>query len=388
MQDLFEPTSHTKHIALPVNDAQILDWVRLTRSENVGPVTFFKLLERFGTPAKALQAIPDMAKRGGSRRPIKVCPVDEAMQEIQTAYNNNVSFIPYSSSDYPELLQHVHDPPPFLWARGQTSFLNKKCIAIVGSRNASAAGVRFAAHLGRELSRSHQYCITSGLARGIDAAVHTSALDTTGMTASVVAGGVDVVWPPETKGIAEKIWQDGVSVSEMPMGQQPRNRHFPRRNRIISGMSRGVILVEAAQKSGSLITAQYALDQGRDVLAVPGSPLDARAAGCNDLIRKGATLVRSVDDILEALAHWEDLHIIQGMAATPHSFEHITCDQKDIDNARATVVNLLSPTPTLIDDIITQSCCSVPVVQSVLLELDLAGQLERHYGGYVSLCNI
>jgi len=388
VHDLFQQSA--PKVAAPITKAQKLDWIRLTRSENVGPVTFLRLLERFGTPANALQAIPELSKRGGSKRVIKVCSVEDAQKEIEAAQLCDAVFVAYGSTEYPALLANIHDPPPFLWVRGNTALLSQKSVGIVGARNSSAAGSRFAAHIARALT-DHDYCVVSGLARGIDAAAHASVLNNNGMTVSAVAGGVDVVWPPETGAIAERIWQEGASVSEMPIAQQPRNRHFPRRNRIIAGVSRGIIMVEAAQKSGSLITARYALDQGREVLAVPGSPLDARAAGCNDLIRKGATLIRNIDDVLESLSHWDTLSDSKSMAEPTRGFQTmppISPAEADLERGRDAIITLLSPTPTLVDDIITQSGASVPIVQSILLELDLAGRLERHRGGYVSLNTI
>lgn len=382
MADLFDIP--TQHPVIPCTTEEQIDWIRLSRSENVGPVTFNQLLQRYRTPAKALAAIPTLARKGGSKQAIRICDPELAAQEREAAVNFGAEFVPKGAPEYPPLLTQTHSAPPFLWVKGNLQLLQRNCIAIVGARNASAAGVRFAGHIAGELAR-HDYCVVSGLARGIDAAAHESTLNANGMTVGVVAGGVDVIWPPETQSIAERVWKQGVSVSEMPMGEKPRNRHFPRRNRIISGLSQGIILVEAAQKSGSLITAKYALEQGREILAVPGSPLDGRAAGCNDLIRKGATLIRDIDDILEALTHWsgppeclsEPDKVSDALTKPP--------TEDEIAHARKTILELLSPTPTLLDDIIVQSGTSVPIVQSVLLELDLAGRLERHTGGYISL---
>jgi DNA processing protein len=380
MSDLFSTLSSPPQ-AIPLTDQQKLDWIRLARSENVGAVTFRHLIERYRTPSKALEAVSSLALKGGSKRAITICPLDLAEQEMNAAQTFGATFVPLGSTDYPAILAQIHDPPPFLWIKGRVNLLSQKCVGIVGARNASAAGARFSAQISRELSY-HGYCVVSGLARGIDAAAHESVLNSNGMTVGVVAGGVDVIWPSETKHLAHRMWEEGVCISEMPMGEQPRNRHFPRRNRIIAGVSQGIVLVEAAEKSGSLITAQYALEQGREILAIPGSPLDARAAGCNALIRNGATLTRNIDDILDALAHWK---APQTAREPEKEFTHAPPSDDAIENARPTVLNLLSPTPTLLDDIIVQSGIAIPIVQTILLELDLAGRLERHHGGYVSL---
>ncbi len=351
--------------------------LQLARSENVGPVTYRALMQRFGSGERALEAVPELAKRGGGRT-ITLYPKARAEDEIAAIEKAGAHLLIVNVAPYPSLLAQTEDAPPILIAKGHPVLFDKPGIGVVGARNASAAGVRLARELSAGLS-ARGYGIVSGLARGIDAAAHTASLE--GGTIACVAGGIDVHYPPENESLYRDIGARGLLLAEQPLGTVPQGRHFPRRNRIIAGLSQGVLIVEAAMKSGSLITANYATEQGREVMAVPGSPLDPRAQGCNHLIRNGATLVQSVEDIIEALrplggprlAQWE----LPFSAAAP------VADPSDTE--RTLLTDLLSATPTPIDELIRLSSLSPATVQMLLLELELAGRLVRHAGGRVAL---
>jgi DNA processing protein len=352
-----------------------LDWLRLMRTERVGPITFFQLLSRFGSAAAALDALPELAQRGG-RKTLKVYNVDAAKEEIARLKVLGAQLLGRFEPGYPESLAALDDAPPLLCVRGNAELLGGRIVAIVGARNASANGVRLARQLASELG-SAGLIVVSGLARGIDAAAHRGALATG--TIGVMAGGVDVIYPAENTALYDEIAGQGVLVSEMPPGFQPQARHFPQRNRIVSGLASGVIVVEAAMKSGSLITARLALNQGRDVFAVPGSPLDPRARGSNDLLRNGATLTETAEDVLRSLA--PAFHRPPSQVSEPPPLA-IDFEEKIVTPK---VLDKLGPTPTQVDEIIRQ--CQLPpaVVHSVLLELELGGRLTRHPGNMVSI---
>jgi DNA processing protein len=364
-----------------LTDTERLDWLRLARSENVGPVTFRTLLRRFGSAAAALQALPGLARRGGRRNSLRIAGRTDAEREIEAAAKANARLVALCEPDYPTPLAAVEDAPPLLCLAGQTVLLRRPMIAIVGARNASAAGRRIAAQIAAELGAAGTV-VVSGLARGIDAAAHEASLESG--TCAVLAGGVDIVYPPENRALHERIAAVGLLVSEMPPGTAPQARHFPRRNRIISGLSRGVVVIEAAQRSGSLITARFALEHGREVFAVPGSPLDPRCRGTNDLIRQGAVLTESGQDVLSALSGALDHTIAEpprgGLAAPPE-----TPSEAELERGRPLVLELLGPTPVEIDELIRQSGLSVPTVLGILLELELAGRLSRSPGQKVAL---
>lgn len=285
-------------MARELNPSEKLDWLRLIRTENVGPVTFYQLLRRFGSAAAALEALPGLARTGGRRAPLALFPRAAAERELARLAEAGARLLAWGEPDYPEALAAVDDAPPLVALRGRAELLHRPIIAIVGARNASANGRRLARDFAGELGR-HGFCIASGLARGIDAAAHTGALAIG--TVAVLAGGVDIVYPEENAELYAAIAEHGAVIAEPAIGTEPQARHFPRRNRIISGLSLGVLVVEAAARSGSLITARFALEQGREVFAVPGSPLDPRCRGSNDLIRRGATLAETIDDILPQL---------------------------------------------------------------------------------------
>ena len=362
-----------------LTDVQRLDWLRLIRSENVGPRTFRTLLNHFGGAHAALEALPDMARRGGAAKPARLCSRDEAERELAAAARLGVSLVALGEPDYPARLRMIDDAPPLIAVRGKVAALAQPMIAVVGSRNASAAGVKFADRVARDFGAAG-FVVVSGLARGIDGAAHRASLS--GGTIAVLAGGHDHIYPPEHVDLLGQILDEGAAVSEMPMGWEPRSRDFPRRNRLISGLSLGVVIVEAARRSGSLITARMALEQGREVFAVPGSPLDPRAEGTNGLLKQGATLVTEADDVLEVLrpilGQAPDLLAEEPDTGAPPHSEPARSD-------RERIVALLGPTPVSIDDLVRLSALSPAVVRTVLLELEIAGRLERHGGSLVSL---
>lgn len=368
-----------QHASTHLTDAQRLDWLRLIRSDNVGPRTFRSLINHCGSARAALQRLPDLARRGGAPRPGRIVSEQEARLELQACARLGVDLIAPGEAGYPPRLATLDDAPPLLAVRGARDCLMRPTIAIVGSRNASGAGLKFAGQIARELSDAG-FVIASGLARGIDQAAHRMSLD--GGTVAVLAGGHDRVYPPEHEDLLAAILaQGGAAISEMPLGHVPRARDFPRRNRLISGVSVGVVVVEAAQRSGSLITARIAAEQGREVFAVPGSPLDPRAAGTNALIKQGATLITEAADIINVVAP-----ILERPLPLPAREDD---DEKPLPEPDASernrIVDLLGPSPIGLDDLIRLSGASAAVVRTVMLELELAGRLERHGNSLLSL---
>jgi DNA processing protein len=362
-----------------LTDSQRLDWLRLIRSHNVGPRTFRTLLDRYGGASAALDALPGLAQRGGASKPIRICSVADAEREFEAAKRLGVSLIALGEPDYPARLRMIDDAPPLLGMRGQPAVLTQHMIALVGSRNASAAGVKFAERIAHELGAAG-FIIVSGLARGIDAGAHRASLGSG--TVAVLAGGHDQIYPPEHVPLLEQILPNGAAVTEMPLGWQPRAADFPRRNRLISGLSVGVVIVEAAQRSGSLITARMAAEQGREVFAVPGSPLDPRAEGTNGLLKQGATLCTEAADVLAVVRPILGQQIGGGFEE-PDGEPYAGTEPSDAQRAR--IVDLLGPTPVSIDDLVRLAQSTPATVRIVLLELELAGRLERHGGGLVSL---
>jgi DNA processing protein len=337
------------------------------------------LRRRAGGARAALDALPSLARRGGGTAP-QICSREAAEREIEAAQDLGVTLVAVGEAGYPERLQMIDDAPPLLAVRGHLPVLAMPAVAVVGSRNASAAGIKITQQITRGLSEAG-FAIVSGLARGIDAAAHRASL--ANGTIAVLAGGQDQIYPPEHSDLLDEILPAGVALTEMPLGWEPRARDFPRRNRLISGLALGVVIVEAAKRSGSLITARMALEQGREVFAVPGSPLDPRAEGTNSLIKQGATPVTETADIVAVLEP------IMGVALTAREPEPTDGERlHDADPAveeRARIVALLSPTPVQVDDLVRLAKSSPRVVRLVLLELELAGRLERHGGGLVSL---
>jgi len=364
----------------PPSARQARDWLRLARTQNVGPVTFSHLIARFGSATAALDALPSLVQRGGGAS-LKIPNATKAEDEIAALARINGRFVLSCEPAFPSGLAALDPPPPLIAVLGNAALLSKEAIAIVGARNASALGRKFAASLAAALGEAG-LIIASGMARGIDAAAHAAALPTG--TCAVLAGGVDIVYPAENNALYDQLKTEGAIISEMPLGESPQARHFPRRNRIISGLSRGTVIVEAAENSGSLITANYALEQGREVFAVPGSPLDPRARGTNRLIRQGATLTESAEDVLNVLTPML-AHAFRE-PETPSRFHGGgNVIEGDIEKVRDMLLASLAPSPVEINELIRQCHLPAPLVMATLLELEVAGRVNRHAGNRISL---
>ena len=359
-------------------DSDRLARLRLIRSTNIGPVSYGQLIERFGGAAAAIEAIPMLAARGGGRAPT-IANARDVEAEIARVARLGARHVFAGDRDYPALLAQIETAPPVLTMRGDGAFATRTVVAIVGARNASAAACRFARGLAADLCREG-VSVVSGLARGIDTAAHVGSID--GGTIAVIAGGIDVAYPPENAGLQDDIAARGLLIAEQPPGIEPRARHFPYRNRIIAGLAVGTVVIEAAPKSGSLITARLANEAGREVMAVPGSPIDPRARGCNALIREGATLVQSAADVLETIRPLDARIVAE--TGSPYAAPPPLADASDRD--RETILDLLGPSAVPVDEIVRQSRMPAAIVQMVLLELELGRRLERHAGGKVSLC--
>ncbi|MBA4086809.1 MAG: DNA-protecting protein DprA [Novosphingobium sp.] len=352
--------------------------IRLLRSPNIGPVSYYQLLRRFGTASAALDALPDLAARGGA--PYRPAAADRVEREIAAVRKAGARYLFHDGPDYPALLAELESPPPILTVRGDTALLQRPSVAVVGARNASAAAVKLSRDFAAALA-GQGYAVVSGLARGIDAAAHRGALAgmaTGGGTVGVIASGIDITYPPENVDLQEQVACEGLLIAEMPPGTEPLARHFPHRNRIIAGLATGTLVVEAAPKSGSLITARLAAEAGREVMAIPGSPLDSRSHGCNQLIREGAILVQRPEDVVELLT---------GFTGQPRSTfrEHAPDYGAAGGDEAADIAGLLTLAPIGVDELIRQSGASAGAVQMALLELELAGRLQRHAAGRVSL---
>jgi DNA processing protein len=367
-----------------LNAAQRLAWLRLIRSENVGPATFRALVNQFGGAEAAIEALPALSRRGGRAQAIRLCSAAEAEAELEAADRLGAHLVALGEPGYPPALAQVDAPPPLIYVKGRLDLADLPIVAIVGARNGSAVGQKFTRQIANQLGLEG-FVIASGLARGIDTAAHIAALDHG--TIAVVAGGIDIVYPPENERLQQAIGAQGLLVSERAPGFSPRGKDFPRRNRLISGISLGVVVVEAAERSGSLITARLAGEQGREVFAVPGSPLDPRATGTNNLLKQGATLVTNAADIVETLAP------ILGRAPIPPTIELSSSDEQDTpaplpdveQTERSIVIGALGPSPVDIDELIRATGVETRKVHIILLELDLAGRLQRHGRQLVSL---
>ncbi|WP_425404282.1 DNA-processing protein DprA [Hwanghaeella sp.] len=376
-----DEATNTDH---PLSDQERIARFRLARTENVGPVTFRQLLHRYGSGCAALDALPELVRRGGRARGHRVASPEDIERERHAAERLGAVDLHLGCDGYPHPLAAIDDAPPFLYVLGDPDLLQSDCIGMVGGRNASVAGKGFARKLAADLGHAG-FTIASGMARGIDTAAHEGALETG--TIAVLAGGVDVVFPPENEALHKALVERGAVISEMPPGMQPLARHFPRRNRIISGLSLAVAVIEAKRKSGSLITARRAAEQGRTVFAAPAAPMDVRGTGCNDLIRDGATLVQSADDILQDMpASFGDR---PGQTAGTGLSEIMTSggdepDESEILTAHDQVERGLSSTPVAVDSLIRELRLPAPLVNAVLLEMELAGTLTRHPGGFIS----
>ena len=350
--------------------------IRLLRSPNVGPVSYAMLLARFGSAVASLDALPDLGKRGG--RQYRAAPADRIEREVDAVRRAGAKYLFHDQPDFPAMLAEVDGAPPILTYRGDLSLASAPCVALVGARNASAAAVKLAREFGKGLAEAG-FTVVSGLARGIDGAAHEGAFP---RTIGVIASGIDIAYPPQHEALQERIASEGLLIAEQPPGTEPRGSHFPSRNRIIAGLASGTLVVEAAVKSGSLITARLAGEAGREVMAIPGSPLEARSHGCNHLIREGAVLVQSPEDVVELLT---------GFDGTPRSTFREPVSQFDFEPGEmaeaqpADIAALLTTAPVAIDELIRQSGESAAAVQMALLELEIAGRLERHAAGRVSL---
>lgn len=358
-------------------DQDRLDRLRLIRSANIGPITYFQLIRRFGSAAAALDAIPNLAARGGGQAP-RIARLDDIAREIEAVDRLGARYLFVGQGLYPPLLAEIDTAPPALIVKGDLRLLDRPAVAIVGARNSSAAGIRFARQLAMDLAEAGML-VVSGLARGIDTAAHQGA--GANRTAGVIASGIDIAFPPENRDLQAALAQDGLVIAEQPPGREPLARHFPSRNRIIAGMALATIVVEAAPRSGSLITARLAAEAGREVLAVPGSPLDPRAQGCNLLIREGATLIQNAADVIEAVNP-----IMGERLRAPGDMFRAQPDMADASDAdREAILTLLGPVAVPVDELIRLTGSPPAIVQTVLLELELAGRIERHAGGRVSL---
>jgi DNA processing protein len=362
--------------AVRLTDRQRLDWLRLARSENVGPRTFSDLLAMFGSASAALEALPGLSRRGG--RAIGIASREDAEREMALATHQGIRFVALDEADYPDRLRRTASAPPLIAVKGNADCFRHPMIGLVGSRNASLAGLKMAAILARGLGQAG-FTTVSGLARGIDAAAHKASLATG--TVAVLAGGQDCIYPAENAPLVAELVGAGCAISEMPMGHEPRARDFPRRNRLIAGLSLGVVVVEAADRSGSLITARMALEENREVFAVPGSPLDPRATGTNRLIKQGATLVTEVEDILAVVRPILD----RGIAEPPGDDPAPLPADDPGDSARERLLSLLGPVPATVDDLVRASSLPAATVRVVLLEMELVGRLHRDAAGRVSL---
>lgn len=350
--------------------------IRLLRSPNIGPVSYLQLLARFGTAEAAIEALPELAQRGA--RAYVAAPPEGIAEEISQVRRAGAKYLFHDQAGYPPLLAETAGAPPILTWKGDLSLASRPSVAMVGARNASAAAVKLARDFAAALSEAG-FTVVSGLARGIDGAVHRGALPA---TIGVIASGIDVAYPPEHAELQADVGERGLLLAEQPPGTEPLARHFPSRNRIIAGLASGTLVVEAAPKSGSLITARLAAEAGREVMAIPGSPLDGRATGCNQLIRDGAVLVQTPEDVIELLSHFDGTPRSTFREAAP---AYVFADEELAEAAPADVSNLLTTAPVGVDELIRQSGEPALSVQMALLELEIAGRLMRHAGGRVSL---
>ncbi|MBP5344023.1 MAG: DNA-processing protein DprA [Alphaproteobacteria bacterium] len=365
-------------------EQNLINCLRLSMSENVGPATFKRLVSFFGSAEEALKNINDFAQMGGRKTKVQIAPIAKAEAQLKQAEKVEASILTIQDKAYPSLLKHISDPPPILFTLGKQEILNKEILALVGTRNASLNGKNFAQFLAQELA-TQGYVIASGMARGIDKAAHIGALQAPeGTTVAVLGTSVDTVYPEENKDIYAQIKEKGCIISEFPFGTQLNPVNFPRRNRIISGLSQGVIVVEANLKSGSLITAKEALSQGREVFAVPGSPLDPRSAGPNMLIQDGATLVTKALDVIEALKKQTTFHLKDTLNATDYKLD-MKQIQNNLEKAYDIVMENLGPEMIEIDTLIRATGLDSQMVNVVLTQLELAGRLEHFTGNRVAL---
>lgn len=368
----------------PFSDNERLDWLRLTRSENVGVKSFFTLLSLYGSAKAALHAIPGLSRQGGRKTPINLCSIEQAEREIAACRTMGAQMIAACEPAYPQLLLQTEGHPPLLTVTGRAELLNQPTVGMVGARNASTNGCRFAYNLAQDLGKE-QLVVASGLARGIDTASHKGALGTG--TIAVIAGGIDSIYPPENKGLYAEIREKGIIIAENPFGYAPKGQNFPQRNRIIAGLSYGVVVVEATFGSGSLITARMALAENREVFAVPGFPLDPRCQGPNHLIRQGAILTESAKDVIEGISHrFNNPHIVREEIQPEFRQNTLPPPSEEVlTQLREDIINQLGATAVSIDELITLTQAPPSAVLTVILELELAGKVERCRGNKVAL---
>jgi DNA processing protein len=365
-----------------ISDAERINWIRLSRTKNIGKSTFYNLLKLFGNVEDAIKNVEEYSLKGGLRIPIKVLDEDLAIKELENCRRINAEIITFIEPQYPELLKQISDPPPVITVRGNTDLLSRDIISIVGPRNSSINGYKFARIIAAELGKEG-LVVASGMARGIDSAAHFGALETG--TIAVIAGGIEHIYPPENKELYYQIVEKGAIISEIPFGVLPRGGNFPQRNRIISGMALGVVIVEATLKSGTLITARFALEQNRDIFAVPGSPFDPRHQGTNRLIKQGAKLIENVDDILEEINHLrarnlEQLEMREKELPDFTGFSTILADDDEVDEARKLILRKINYAEIMVDEIISEFQIPPRVVNIALVQLELADKIEYKNG--------
>lgn len=376
-------TGSARRTGVALTEKQRIAWLRLIRSDNVGPSTFRHLINHYGSAEAALAMLPELSQRGGSTRAIRIADERDAVRELEAIHRFGARFVGIGEPDYPPALREIDGAPPLLAVKGNVPTATRPAIGIVGSRNASISGAKFTAMIARTCGEAG-YAVISGLARGIDTAAHRASLETG--TIAAMAGGLDQPYPPENIGLLNDIWDgNGLAVSEMPFGWEPRARDFPRRNRLISGISLGVVVVEAATRSGSLITARLAGEFGRLVFAVPGSPLDPRCEGTNGLLKDGAMIVTTPNDIVDALRPLAEPDLFRPRPSEAPVERSKPFSAPPADAERDHIIDALGPTPVEIDDIVRHTGLPISSIHSVLLELDMAGRLHRHPGGLVSL---
>lgn len=380
-------SSVTTHQNGMLDDAERLAWLRLIRTDNIGPITFYNLIETFGSAQEAIKRLPALAKKGGRLKDIAPYPEDRARAEMDAVEKLGGTMLLAADTNYPTSLSTIDDAPPVLSVLGNPALLHRPAIGMVGARNASMNGCKFARKLAQELGQGGQV-VVSGLARGIDTAAHEGALYTG--TIAAVAGGIDIIYPPENQKLWNAMKERGCIVAESPIGMEPLARHFPKRNRIISGLSSGVVVVEATLKSGSLITARVAAEQGRDVYAIPGHPFDPRAAGPNKLLQDGATLVLGADDILSAIASFSAVRPeLDDLYQSPLPPPALTADLSDAEaeEIRSIILQNTSMTPLTVDELVRNCHLTIPMVQVILLELEIAGRIQRLPGNRIVQIN-
>lgn len=365
------------------DENELIDLIQLIRTENIGLKTFWNLIRLYNKPSIALEKISELSLKGGRKQPLSIIERSEAEKEIYLALKNHISIITYNSILYPNLLTNISDSPPLIFTKGNLDLLQKPIIGIVGSRNASANGVRLAYKIAQDLVKAG-YVIASGFAKGIDTAAHKASLEKS--TIAVLAGGIDHIYPPENKDLYHQISEKGLIIAELPLGTIPKPQNFPQRNRIISGLSIAVAVIEASLKSGSLITARFALEQNRDLFVVPGFPLDPKYQGNNYLLKQGAYLLESADDIISSINN-PKLHNLPLFEEEKQVFLTKTTEftEKELTEARLEIINLISTSPTAVDEIIALTQIPAGAVLTVIVELELADKIVRHIGNQISL---